>query len=387
MARPGASTSFSAFASRLLANPLSPTTTTGDSQVPLFYSTVDGEVGLTRSDDILGAEDRVEPWETSNRFRAGRPRSDRSDSDVLGSTMQTEEGDDPFLGQDGLVDQDPFSHEPKLAQSRGRDSLGGSTGWKIHQTTTFQPGEVYREPTEYSESSSRFIGGHSNNHHPSRLRPDGSPFRPPSDLEQSLASSSPPSPRKPRFQHTFFRSSEAPPPSSSETLQTPLLAPPAPYFLYPRPSTSLAHGAPHRRRDPAWLISYQLCVMCTAAVALWTAFEPPPLPSTFVQALPLLTFLSFVALLAGTSATTYLVIFGRGVRLFVYASLAAPPVFLVLGAGWAFSSSWGIERVASAKALRWSCVVALAMAAVLASSAWKRRGRIDRTANVLEVRT
>jgi hypothetical protein len=394
MARPGPSASFSAFASRLLSNPLSPPSP-DESRAPLFYSTADGEIGLTRSDDIFGREESVEPWESSH-YRSGRPQSEQSDSDVLGSIMQAQDKFDPFLGHDDrLGDQDPFVRDESLPdQSQRRDSLGGSTGWKIHQTTTFQPDDAYRDPTELSETSSRFVSAHERPSIPHSQPSHQSPSYPPfSDADQSSTSSRPPSPvREPRFPYTFFRSSQAPTSLPGEIPQTLPTGPSqpttttAPHILYPRPSTTLGRGAPHHRRDPKWLVFYELCVLSTVGVALWTAFEPPPLPTTFVQALPLLTFLSFVALLVGMSASAYVFVFKEGVRQFVYASLAMPPVVFVLAAGWAFSASWGLEPVATAKALRWSCVISLVIAAFLSRSAWKRRGQIDRTVNALEVR-
>ncbi|KAK9896277.1 hypothetical protein P389DRAFT_171391 [Cystobasidium minutum MCA 4210] len=367
---------------------------------------------------------------------------DRYDHDGLGRTPSetgSDDNGDPFRSHATPSRQSGSSSAvPSRRRRLPQQSTSATAGWRMHATNLLPSVKqsVLNSLYEQSESvySSVFIGNKQDkgkqravdipdNTTDAQSPSSGEHENPPNFLASTKAAALLP-PRRAVPEQPSYRQTD-----SMQQLQETSQRPPRihrfpmPTSRYRRAATSgkdASVTAPDMEwqdqsyRDPAWLAIYLFNLLFTALLSLYLLlFDSTPKLSSFhliapslaiLRSIPLLSLLVFASLLVTVSSLAYTLLIKNGARQAAFAFIVTPPILFLIGAGWAFESSFSLEysdpqsiQLGSSWAqttLRMTSILLLGCSALAFRRTWQtlfstgsgsRRARLERTIRVLQV--
>lgn len=351
-----------------------------NSETPLFYSTL--EEGRTTGQHTIDASG-------DSMHGLGR------DAPVVEA-----EEDSPFM--------------PSQASRRAAQSV------TLLDDSLYSHSEASALPLPKKQPARQTAGGRIHQQAPLGIRPSSSMSNKASDVSHFVGQSvllSSPETSPPAHAFDLSRSESDDLLSALKAPQIPSDSPPPDLSRFDKPSDAYldrqtlhiqegeVQAALHiQAHDSGWLAIYLSCVTATGAIAIYAyLFANPPyelssptadLPLTedteveeaasLLSILPLLTSLTLLSILGASCAIGYMMLVQKGVRRMVYGLLIGGPTGLIMLSFWSWGFSWQ-EEAEQGNEARWVCFVAAILAAICVRMTWKRKDRIERTVQVIEV--
>lgn len=428
---------------------------TGDDRSRYYYHDDDEEEGMAATGQaarssstsaVHAADQRHDAYHHQPHPAGGGPHNERAHEEMHVSTSR--HGAESPYNHDGLgrspsevgsdESHDPF--RPRSTRSRqsaatsstpSRDpskQASASSGWRMHRPSLL-PGvtqSVLHNLYEQSESvySSVFIGNKLDKGKQratedvyldsgASARP-GFPGQPPAYLTQGDRRTLPLRQNGPAMQH----SQPDLPQGKARIHRYPM-----PTSRYRRAARGVKDAAPtaadmewqdQSYRDPAWLAIYLSNLLFTTFLSLYLLFfDSTRIPSSthliapsvaILRSIPLLSLLVLASLLITISTLAYTLFVKNGARQAAFIFVLSPPIVFLVGAGWAFEASFGLDFHSSdgqrltggwaQRTLRITSLCLLLCAGFAFRRSWQtlfssgsssRRARLERTIRVLQV--